>query len=144
MNDDEIAVASCLKSMKTYTETGKEFYVIAIGKMVERAYEVANMLQKENFDVGVINARFLKPFDEENIKKWIGDSKILTLEDNILEGGLGTTVIEMLNKNKMKNQIEVMGYPDQFVKQGAVYEIEKRYGLDTDNIVRMIKNWSIR
>ena len=125
-------------------KTGKGVYVIAIGKMVERAYEVANMLQKENIDVGVINARFLKPFDEENIKKWIGDSKILTLEDNILEGGLGTTVIEMLNKNKMKNQIEVMGYPDQFVKQGAVYEIEKRYGLDTDNIVRMIKNWSIR
>lgn len=125
-------------------KTGKEFYVIAIGKMVERAYEVANMLQKENFDVGVINARFLKPFDEENIKKWIGDAKIITLEDNILEGGLGTTVIEMLNKNKMKNQIEVMGYPDQFVKQGAVYEIEKRYGLDTDNIVRIIKNWSIR
>ena len=112
--------------------------------MVERAYEVSNILQAEGINVGVINARFLKPFDEENIKNWVGNSKILTLEDNIIKGGLGSTVIEMLSKNKMKNQIEVMGYPDRFIKQGSVTEIEKRFGLDTNNIVRIIKNWSIR
>ncbi len=120
----------------------KNVYIIAIGKMVERAYEVANILEKEGIDVGVINARFLKPLDEEDIKKWVGNSKILTLEDNIIEGGLGSKIIEMLSKNKMKNKVEVMGYPDKFVKQGSVSEIEKRFGLDTDNIVRIIKKWS--
>ena len=120
----------------------KDFYIIAIGKMVERAYEVSNILQTEGINVGVINVRFLKPLDEENIKRWIGNSKILTLEDNIIEGGLGIKIIEMLSKNKMRNKIEVMGYPDKFVKQGSVSEIEKRFGLDTDNIVRIIKKWS--
>ena len=120
----------------------KDFYIIAIGKMVERAYEVSNILQTEGINVGVINVRFLKPLDEENIKRWIGNSKILTLEDNIIEGGLGSKIIEMLSKNKMRNKIEVMGYPDKFVKQGSVSEIEKRFGLDTDNIVRIIKKWS--
>ena len=120
----------------------KNIYIIAIGKMVERAYEVSNILQAEGINVGVINARFLKPLDEENIKKWIGDSKILTLEDNIVEGGLGSKIIEMLSKNKMKNKVEVMGYPDKFVKQGSVSEIEKRFGLDTENIVKIIEKWS--
>ena len=121
---------------------GKSIYIIAIGKMVERAYEVSNILENEGINVGVINARFLKPLDEENIKKWIGNSKILTLEDNIIEGGLGSQIIELLSKNKMKNKVELMGYPDKFVKQGSVSEIEKRFGLDTDNIVRIIKKWS--
>ena len=120
----------------------KNIYIIAIGKMVERAYEVSNILQAEGINVGVINARFLKPLDEENIKKWIGDSKILTLEDNIVEGGLGSKIIEVLSKNKMKNKVEVMGYPDKFVKQGSVSEIEKRFGLDTENIVKIIEKWS--
>ena len=121
---------------------GKDFTIIAIGKMVQRAYKIAKILQKEGIEIQVINARFLKPIDEENIINWIGDSKIITLEDNITKGGLGSTVLELLNKYKKKNEIKILGYPDEFIKQATVEEIEKEYKLDSENITNLIKKWS--
>ena len=75
---------------------GNDYTIVALGKMVQRAYEISNILKKEGIGVGVINARFLKPFDEENIISWIGNSKVITIEDNIIKGGLGSTVLEAL------------------------------------------------
>lgn len=68
---------------------GKDLSIIAIGKMVERAIEVANLLQNDGIDVEVINARFLKPFDEEALlKSACKTKKVVTIEDGILNGGL--------------------------------------------------------
>lgn len=121
---------------------GNDYTIIAIGKMVQRACKVSNILKEEGIKVQVINARFLKPFDEENIIKWIGSSKIITLEDNITKGGLGSTVLEVLKKYNKNNELKMLGYPDEFIKQATVKEIEKEYGLDTENIVTIIKRWS--
>lgn len=121
---------------------GNDYTIIAIGKMVQRAYEVSNILRKEGIEVQVINARFLKPFDEENIIKWIDSSKIITLEDNIIKGGLGSTVLEMLKKYNKNNELKTLGYPDKFIKQATVTEIEKEHGLDTESIVATIRRWS--
>ena len=110
--------------------------------MVERAYSIAIMLKKENINVQIINARFLKPIDEENIIKWIGNTKIITIEDNIVRGGLGSTILEILHKYNKKNEIKILGYPEKFIKQGTVNEIEKKYNLDTESIIKIIKRWS--
>ena len=68
---------------------GADLTIIAIGKMVERAMEVAKLLEKENIEAEVINARFLKPFDSETlIKSALKTKKVFTLEDGILKGGL--------------------------------------------------------
>ena len=104
---------------------GNDYTIVALGKMVQRAYEISNILKKEGIGVGVINARFLKPFDEENIISWIGNSKVITIEDNIIKGGLGSTVLEALKKYHKTNELKMLGYPDEFIKQGTVDEIEK-------------------
>ncbi len=68
---------------------GTDITIISIGKMVERAMEISELLKKENIDAEVINARFLKPLDKETILKSIEKTKkVVTIEDGILKGGL--------------------------------------------------------
>ena len=121
---------------------GNDYTIVALGKMVQRAYEISNILKKEGIGVGVINARFLKPFDEEDIISWIGNSKVITIEDNIIKGGLGSTVLELLKKYHKTNELKMLGYPDEFIKQATVEEIEKDYKLDVESILDMIRRWS--
>lgn len=68
---------------------GTDVTIVAIGKMVEKAMEISKVLQTENIDAEVINARFLKPFDKETIVKSAEKTKrVITIEDGILKGGL--------------------------------------------------------
>lgn len=68
---------------------GTDISIIAIGKMVEKAVEISNILEKQGKSVEVINARFLKPIDKEGIIKSITKTRnVITIEDNILKGGL--------------------------------------------------------
>ena len=71
-------------------KTGDDLCIIAIGKMVDRAIKVANILEeKEGKSVEVINARFLKPLDKETLLESILKTKnVITIEDNIIKGGL--------------------------------------------------------
>ena len=121
---------------------GNDYTIVAIGKMVQRAYEISSILKKEGIGVQVINVRFLKPFDEENIIKWIGNSKVITIEDNIIKGGLGSTVLEALKKYHKTNELKILGYPYEFIKQVTLDEIEKDYKLDVESILDMIRKWS--
>ena len=120
---------------------GKDLTVIAIGKMVSRAMEVVQDLHEKNIDIEVINARFLMPLDKETILNSINKTKkIITIEDNIEEGGLGTKIQEIIVDEKLK-QIEFLktAYPVDFIKQGSVGEIEKKYGLDKEGIAKKIE-----
>lgn len=117
-------------------KTGDDLTIIAIGKMVERAVEVANILEEHGKTVEVINARFLKPIDKETILNSISKTKkVITIEDNIKKGGLGSRVAELINEEKLKDvTLNKYGYPDEFIKHGSVGEIEKKYGLDAESI----------
>ena len=121
---------------------GKDITIVAIGKMVDKAVEVGKILEKENIDAEIINARFLKPLDKETILKSVEKTKnVVTIEDGILKGGLGATVIECINNSKLENiKVKTFGYDDLFVKHGNVEEIEKQNKLDVDGITDFIKN----
>ena len=117
-------------------KSGDDLTIIGIGKMVERAVQVANILEKMNKNVEVINARFLKPLDKEmlinSIKK---TKKVITIEDNLLKGGLGSGVEELIIKeNLLGISFRKYGYPDEFIKHGSVAEIEKKYELSAEKI----------
>lgn len=116
---------------------GKDLSIIAIGKMVERAVEVSQLLEKENVDTEIINVRFLKPLDKETILNSARKTKkIITIEDGLLKGGLGTAVIETINSSNIKDvKVKTFGYDDCFVKHGSVEELEKEYKLDAKSIV---------
>lgn len=122
---------------------GKDITVIAIGKMVSRAMEVVQDLNERNvgIDLEVINARYLKPLDKSIILNSINKTKrVITIEDNIEEGGLGTKIQEIIVDEKIKGiEFLKIAYPVDFIKQGAVEEIEKKYGMDKESIAKKIE-----
>ena len=125
---------------------GSDVTIIAIGKMVEKAVEVADKFSKIGIDAEIINARFLKPFDENKIIESIKKTKnVITIEDGFIKGGLATTVNELIAKNGIIDvNIKNCGYDDEFVKQGSVQELEQINGLDCNSIVASwVKNENI-
>ena len=105
--------------------------------MVARAVEVADILKEEGINAEVINARFLKPLDEETITNSITKTKVvITIEDNIIEGALGTRIEELIVEKNIQAKIRKFGYPDKFIKHGTPQELEKIYGLDAENIAK--------
>lgn len=121
---------------------GKDLTIVAIGKMVERAVEVSQILEKQSIDAEIINARFLKPLDKEPIIKSANKTnKVITIEDGILKGGLGTAVTEIINNSDINNvKVKTFGYDDSFVKHGSVEEIEKYKRLNSQEIANNIFN----
>ena len=120
---------------------GSDLTIVAIGKMVERAVEVSNLLKEQDIDCEVINARFLKPIDSYTIERSIRKTRnVITIEDGILHGGLGTSVIELINECKIDNvYVKCYGYDDIFVQHGSVEELEKLHGLDAKNIALSVQ-----
>ena len=120
---------------------GTDLSIIAIGKMVAKAMKIANKLEQEGIKTEVINARFLKPFDEKTIKQSIEKTKnVVTIEDGTIINGLGTTVRELIIKEDMKDiKIKNYAYPDNFIEHGLVEELEKIYQLDEETIQQEIK-----
>ena len=120
---------------------GKDISIIAIGNMVSRAIEVATLLEKDNINCEVINTRFLKPLDEDTILKSIKKTKnVITIEDNTINGGLASSIKEMIVNNTLDNvKIKSYAYPDKFIEHGKVDELEKKYKIDTQNIIDDIK-----
>ena len=125
---------------------GSDVTIIAIGKMVGKAVEVADEFSKIGVNAEIINARFLKPFDENKIIESIEKTKnVITIEDGLIKGGLATTVNELIAKNGIIDvNIKNCGYDDEFVKQGSVQELEQINGLDCNSIVASwVKNENI-
>lgn len=120
---------------------GTDITIVAIGKMVSRAYRVADKLKQNNIDAQVINARFLKPFDNNTVKNAIEKTKaVVTIEDGTIINGLATAVNEIIiNENLVGIKIKNFAYPDIYVKHGTVDELEKIYGLDEENITEKIE-----
>ena len=120
---------------------GSDISILAIGKMVARAYELEKELKAKNISAEVINVRFLKPLDEEKIKESIEKTrKVITIEDNVVKGGLASTVKELIVDKHISNvQFKAFGYPDEFVRHGSVNELEKIYKLDKESILSEIE-----
>ena len=108
---------------------GENLTIIAIGKRVAKALELAEKIEKqhENITVEVINARFLKPLDKEKIKKSIVKTKkVITMEDGTEINGLGTAVEELIVEEKLQGiEMEKQAWPDEFIKHGTVEQLEK-------------------
>ena len=108
---------------------GENVTIIAIGKMVAKALQIAEKLQQKGKEVEIINARFLKPLDVETIIKSIQKTKnVITLEDGTEINGLGTAIKELIVDNKLeKINIKSIAYTDEFIPHGSVEELEKKY-----------------
>ena len=118
---------------------GKELCFWAIGSMVQSAVQAADKLKEQGIDAGVVNMRFAKPLDKEllieHAKRY---GKIVTLEEGVLAGGVGSEVLEILDDAGLLQQCVVLrlGIPDEFVTHGDKKLLFRDLGLDTDAIVQ--------
>ena len=114
---------------------GKDAAIIAIGTSVQESLDAAVALEKDGLDVAVIDARFIKPLDEKLIIEYAEKTgRIITVEENVVQGGFGTGVLELLNERGIQAQTEQIGLPDSFVEQGTQAELRQRYGIDAAGI----------
>ena len=126
-----------------FISEGNNLTIIAIGNMVSRAVEVAELLKNDNISCDIINVRFLKPLDSKKILSSIIKTKnLITIEDGTCIDGLSTAIQELLVKNKIIDiNYRFFAYPDKFIKHGSVSQIEKKYGLDADSIYKDVKRF---
>jgi 1-deoxy-D-xylulose-5-phosphate synthase len=114
---------------------GNKGVVWAVGSMVHPTLEGIRDL-----DVGVVNARFVKPLDEELLRRFKG-KKIITIEENTLIGGFGSGVLEFFNKEGIEVKMLRIGLPDQFIEHGERKLLLEKYKLISSHIRRRIKEF---
>ena len=122
---------------------GKAVAIIAIGSMVVRALEAANLLAANGIEAAVFDARFIKPLDKEAI---VGLAKkcgcVVTVEENVLAGGFGSAVMEALAEAGMSSiPILRLGIPDSFIEHGPREALLKSLGLDAAGIAEQVEKF---
>lgn len=109
----------------------------AIGSMVDSALKAAEKLAEQGIKAGVVNMRFAKPLDKELLLEHAGRyGRIITLEEGVLAGGVGSAVLETINTAKLLGSCKVLnlGIPDEFVLHGDRELLFKDLGLDVESI----------
>ena len=114
---------------------GGKIAFIATGKMVQNAILVREKLLNMGIESTVVNACFIKPIDKTLISELV-DKKysLVTIEDNIVHGGLGSLVLEYVNSLNKKVKVINLGFNDEFIPHGSVDILYKLYKLDVDGI----------
>jgi 1-deoxy-D-xylulose-5-phosphate synthase len=110
--------------------------VLAIGYSVQPALAAADILLAEGQSVAVVNARFVKPLDESLISTIARRAKkIVTVEENMAQGGFGSAVLELLAREGVSTPVTILGVPDEFIHHGAQKIQRRELGLDEDGIL---------
>ncbi len=110
---------------------GEDGNILACGVLLPRAIEAAEKLRGEGLDVGVVNARFVKPVDEDVIRRAIETGFVITIEENAICGGFGSAVLEAANRmGEPTDRIKVLAIPDEFVEHGPRGELLADLNLD--------------
>lgn len=114
---------------------GKDGTILAYGRMVEAAYQAAAIASQRGIELTVVNARFVKPLDEEMILEQARSSPILfTIEDHVLAGGFGSAVAECLCDHGVVCRLLRIGLPDRFIPHGKINELDRLCGLDPESL----------
>ncbi len=119
---------------------GADTALLAVGPLVHEALSAAEMLAQQGIHVAVVNARFIRPLDEQMLLAIARKSPLLiTLEENTIIGGFGGSVAEFLSRQvSSAPQIRILGLPDCFVEHGSIKELRARYGLDAASIAKQV------
>lgn len=138
---------SGLKEHRSGIELGKaewiykerEIALFAVGSMVKTGETVRDMLKAQGRSVSLINARFVKPIDEEAVKEACKEHiLIVTMEENVAGGGYGEKVLDYMNRAGLRNGYLRISIPDAYVEHGNVELLKQEIGIDADSIVKRI------
>ncbi len=120
---------------------GNDILILAIGSCVSDALDAQETLKDEGVNTTVVNCRFVKPLDAKLIRSLAKKiPRIVTVEENVLQGGFGSAVLECLNDMGANScRVERIGIKDLFVEHGPQAVLRSKYGLDAAGIVKRAK-----
>jgi 1-deoxy-D-xylulose-5-phosphate synthase len=120
---------------------GEDILIIAIGSTVYPSLRAAERLADIGIQAAVINSRFLKPLDGHLLCDWAKRTgKVLTVEENVLQGGFGSAVLELFQERGLFSiQVKRLGIPDTFVEHGSQTLLREKYGIDENGILKGAK-----
>jgi len=121
-------------------QRGKDICILALGNAVGEAQLAANILAKEGISAGVVNMRFLKPFDSETVLSFVKEvRRFVVIEENAPYGGLNSAVDELL----IGKDVAVLNIslPDAFVEHGHPKILREKYGMSGEAIARQVVKW---
>lgn len=122
---------------------GQDLAVLAVGRALGIAREFVNVMAGMGIRVELVNARFIKPLDQEMIVS-LGQrfNHLVTIEDNCLEGGFGSAVLEVMADHKVECEVLRLGIPDEFIEQGRVDVLFDYLNLKPEAIAEtVLKHW---
>ena len=122
--------------------TGGDVLILAVGVTVTAALEAGKQLEDQNISATVVNSRFVKPLDAELITRLAREIPfILTVEENVLQGGFGSAVLECLADARITSSPVVrLGISDTFVQHGSQQVLRSKYGIDAPAIVKAVRD----
>jgi 1-deoxy-D-xylulose-5-phosphate synthase len=120
---------------------GKKVALFGLGNMLKLAKQTAEKLTAEGFDCAIINPRFTKPIDAACTEFFARAADVIvTLEDHVLMGGYGSTVLELLADKKISTPVVRIGWPDQFIEHASSVDyLREKHGLTVANTVAQVK-----
>ena len=123
----------------TVLREGTDVLLLPIGNRVGPALAAAARLEAQGIDAAVINPRFLKPLDSDLIADWAARTgRVVTVEDNCVQGGFGSAVLEALNERGLHLPVRRLGYEDRFIEHGPQAVLWRAAGIDADGIVHSV------
>lgn len=113
--------------------------LMAVGSMVKVALEVREQLKDRGYSCSLVNARFVKPIDEEAVRDACREHKlIVTMEENVLSGGYGEKVRDYVDAIGVTTRVLNIAIPDEYVEHGNVDLLKQEIGIDADSIVKKV------
>ncbi|MFC7320831.1 1-deoxy-D-xylulose-5-phosphate synthase [Halobacillus campisalis] len=123
---------------------GSDAVLLTFGTTIPMALAARERLLKDGISVRVINARFIKPMDEPMLHDIMGEElPIVTIEEAVLLGGFGSSVLEFKEEHNYKSWIKRLGVPDRFIEHGSVSKLWEEIGLTEDNIINEVKTMKL-
>jgi 1-deoxy-D-xylulose-5-phosphate synthase len=122
-------------------QAGRKVALFGLGNMHRVAEQAAVQLIAEGFDCAVINPRFTKPLDAGVTEFFARAAElVVTLEDHVLPGGYGASVLELLSEQRVATPVERVGWPDQFIEHASTVEhLRQKYGLTANHVAARVK-----
>ncbi len=122
-----------------YLYEEEDICLLAVGSMVKVAEQVRTELKEKGYSCSLVNARFVKPIDEELIEEAAAEHKLfVTLEENVASGGFGEKVREFMDRKEIGKMLLTVTIPDEYVEHGNVDLLRQEIGIDADSVVKRI------
>lgn len=122
------------------THTGSEVLFLGVGPMVRLAEKAAEALAKEGISATTAAVRRVRPLDPDSLLPLVGTHKaVVTVEDNVLAGGFGSLVLELMAEKGLSRPVARAGLPDAFVPHGPVEILRREVGLTKEALTEAAK-----